>query len=60
MGGSYLSCRENILTGEINLFCSCGEMFSRFPGKVSCCDIDFVKCKQKVSSLSGKVMFTCI
>ena len=33
------------------------EMFSRLPGKVSRCDVDFVKCKQKVFPLSGKVVF---
>ena len=27
-------------------------MFSRMPGKVSRCDVDFVKCKQKVFPLS--------
>ena len=32
-------------------------MFSRSPGKVSRCDVDFVRCKQKVFPLSGKVMF---
>ena len=42
---------------QIILFCSCGEMFSRLPGKVSCYDVDFVKCKQKVFPLSGKVVF---
>ena len=42
---------------EIILFCSYGETFSRFPGKVSRCDVDFVKCKQKVFPLSGKVVF---
>ena len=39
------------------LFCLYGEMFSRLPGKVSRCDVDFVKCKQKVFPLSGKVVF---
>ena len=39
------------------LFCSYGEMFSRLPGKVSRCDVDFVKCNQKVFSPSGKVVF---
>ena len=39
------------------LFCSYGEMFSRLPGKVSRGDVDFVKCKQKVFPLSGKVVF---
>ena len=57
MGRSYLGCRENISTGQIMLFCSYGEIFSRLPGKVSSCDVDFVKCKQKVFSLSGKVVF---
>ena len=33
------------------------EMFSRLPGKVSRCDVDFVKCKHKVFPLSGKVVF---
>ena len=56
MGRSYLGCRENISTGQI-MFCSYGEMFFRLPGKVSRCDVDFVKCKQKVFSLSGKVVF---
>ena len=46
MGRSYLGSRENISTGQIILFCSYGEMFSRLPGKVS--RGDFVKCKQKV------------
>ena len=32
-------------------------MFSRLPGKVSRGDVDFVKCKQKVFPLSGKVVF---
>ena len=57
MGRSYLGCRENISTGQIMLFCSYGEMFSRLSGKVSRCDVDFVKCKRKVFPLSGKVMF---
>ena len=57
MGRSYLGCRENILTAQIMLFCSYGEIFSRLPGKVSCFDVDFVKCKQKVFPLSGKVVF---
>ena len=55
MGRSCLGCRENISTGQIILFCSYGEMFSRLPDKVSRCDIDFVKCKQKVFLLKGKV-----
>ena len=57
MGRSYLGCRENIWTGQIMFFCSYGEMFSRLPGKVSRCDVDFVKCKQTVFPLSGKVVF---
>ena len=59
MGRSCLGCRENISTGQIVLFCSTvyGEMFSRLPGKVSRRDVDFVKCKQKVFLLSGKVVF---
>ena len=57
MGRSYLGSRENISTGQIMLFCSYGEMFSRLPGKVSRGDVDFVKCKQKVFPLSGKVVF---
>ena len=32
-------------------------MFSRLPGKVSRCDVDFVRCKQKVFPLSRKVVF---
>ena len=40
-----------------NVVCSYGEMFSRLPGKVSRGDVDFVKCKQKVFPLSGKVVF---
>ena len=48
---------ENISTGQIMLFCSYGEMFSRLPGKFSRCDVDFVKCKQKVFPLSRKVVF---
>ena len=54
MGKSYLDCRENITTAQIILFCTDGKMFSRLPGKVSCCDVDFVKCKQKVFPLSGE------
>ena len=57
MGRSYLGSRENISTGQIMLFCSYGEMFSRLPGKVSRGDVDFVKFKQKVFPLSGKVVF---
>ena len=57
MGRSYLGFRANISTGQIMLFCSYGEVFSRLPGKVSRGDVDFVKCKQKVFSLSGKVVF---
>ena len=57
MGGSCLGCRENISTGQVILFCSYGEMFSRLPGKVSRCDVDFVKCKLKVFPLKGKVVF---
>ena len=58
MGRSYLGCQENISTGQIMLFCSYGEMFSRLPGKVSHCDVDFVKCKKVFPlSLSGKVAF---
>ena len=57
MGRSCLGCRENISTGQIILFCSYGEMFSRLPGKVFSCDVDFVKCKQKVFPLKGKVVF---
>ena len=57
MGRSYLGSRENISTGQIMLFCSYGEMFSRLPGKVSRGDVDFVKCKPKVFPLSGKVVF---
>ena len=49
MDRSYLSGRENISTGQIILFCSYGEMFSRLPGKVSRCDVDFVKCKHRAS-----------
>ena len=53
---SCLGCREDFSTGQIILFCSYGEMFSRLPGKVSCCDIDFVKCKQNVfRDLAGKL-----
>ena len=37
--------------------CSYGEIFSRLPGKISRCDVNFVKCKQKVFPLSGKVVF---
>ena len=57
MGRSCFGCRENISTGQIISFCSYGEMFSRLPGKVSRCDLDFVECKQKVFPLSGKVVF---
>ena len=57
MGRSYLGSRENISTGQIMLFRSYGEMFSRSPGKVSRGDGDFVKCKQIVFPLSGKVVF---
>ena len=52
MGRSYLGCRKK----SKMLFCSYGEMFSRLPGKVSRCDEDFVKCKQKVFPLSWKVV----
>ena len=55
MSRSYLGCRENISTGQM-LFCSWINVF-RLPGKVSHCDADFVKCKQKVFPLSGKVVF---
>ena len=57
MGRSYLGCQKNIYTGQIMLFCSHGEMFSRLLGKVSRCDVNFVKCKQKVFPLSRKVEF---
>ena len=57
MGRSYLGCQENISTGHIMLFCSYREMFSRLSGKVSRCDVDLVKFKQKVFQLSGKVVF---
>ena len=46
MGRSYLGSRESILTGQIMLFCSYGEMFSRIPGKICRGHVDFVKCKQ--------------
>ena len=59
MGRSYLGSRENVSTGQM-LFCSYGEMFSRLPGKVFRGDVDFVKCKQKVFPLSGKVVFIYI
>ena len=39
------------------LFSSYGEMFSRLPGKVSPCDVDFEKRKQKVFLLSQTVVF---
>ena len=55
MGRSYLGCPENISTGQIILFCFSGEMFSRLPGKVSRCDVDFVKCKQIVFRKAGKL-----
>ena len=58
MSRSYLGCRENISTGQM-LFCSWINVF-RLPGKVSHCDADFVKCKQKVFPLSGKVVFIYI
>ena len=32
-------------------------MFSRLPGKISRSDVNFLKCKQKVFPLSGKVVF---
>ena len=53
---------EVILVAEktfrlVTLFCSYGEMISPLPGKVSRCDVDFVKCKQKAFPLSGKVVF---
>ena len=58
MGKSFsLSCRENISTAQIILFCTDEKMFSRLRRKVSCCDADFVKCKQKVLLLSGKFVF---
>ena len=56
VGRSYLGSRENISTGQI-MFCSYVEMFSRLPDKVSRGDVDFVKCRQKVFPLSGKVVF---
>ena len=58
MGKSYLGCRENILPdqNQIILFCLYGAVFSRLPGKVSRCDVDLVKCKQRVFPLSGKVV----
>ena len=34
MGRNYLGCRVNISTGQIMLFCSYGEIFSRLPGKI--------------------------
>ena len=34
MGRSYLGSRENISTGQIMLFCSYGEMFSRLSGEL--------------------------
>ena len=55
MGRSCFGFQENISTGQIILFCSHGEMFSRLPGKVSRYYVDFVKCKQKVFPLSRKV-----
>ena len=57
MGRSYLGSRENISKGQIMLFCSYGEMFSRLPAKVSRGDVDFVKCKQEVFPQSGKAVF---
>ena len=59
MGKSYLGCRENISTGQIILFYTFGEMFSRLPGEFSRCDVDFVKRKQLVKffPLGGKVVF---
>ena len=45
MGRSY--ARESISTGQKMLFCSCGEMFSRLPGKVSRCDVNFVSVNRK-------------
>ena len=45
-----------VIPGQIMLFCSYGEFFSRLPGKVSRCNVDFVKCKQEVFPLSGKVV----
>ena len=60
MGRSYLGCREKISTGQmIFLLFIYREMFSRLPGKVSRGDIDFVKCKQRLSaseiSVPGKI-----
>ena len=51
MGKSYLGCRDR----SNNLFCSHGEMLSHLLGEVSHCDVDSVKCKQKVFPLSRKV-----
>ena len=41
-----------------NTFCSVsyGGLLSRLPVKVSRCDVDFMKCKQKVLFPSGKVV----
>ena len=50
----YLNCLENIFTGKTILFCSYGEIFSRLSGKVSRCEVGFVKCK-KVFPLSAKL-----
>ena len=41
---------RKVSTGQIVLFCSYGELFSHLPGKISRCDVDFVKCAQKVFS----------
>ena len=58
MSRTYLGCRENISTGQIILFCSYawGNVFA-LSGEVSRCDVGFVKCKQKVFSLSRKAVF---
>ena len=56
MGRSYLGYRKNISTGQIILFCSYWKMFSRLPGKVPRCDVDFVKCKQKLCSYGTKII----
>lgn len=57
-GVSIMFCKYMFsCLSQIILFCSCGEMSFCLPGKVSCCDVDFLECKQKVFQLSLKVVF---
>ena len=57
MEKTFLGWQKSISASQIILFKEFGEMFSCLPGKVSSCDVDFLKCKQKVFPLSEKVTF---